>query len=804
MHIFSKYARLLCLLSTSLWAASPLGPDTDTFPGTYQADFAGPEPRISGRLPAPWSAVFQETRGTARLTFAPDPVRERPAFGLINLSGARGLALVTDPPVSVQPGARYRMEWEVLTTGETRGTLRMSGAVRRSVPLRDTRGTWQRLSETFTAETNALHLEFTSTGQGGNEGLYLSKFRLERLDTPEETPAPPRTPGTEHPLYATYRQSLDGLGSLSFLNSPDPDIIIRSVETGNLHEISNQPFGVYRRFEITRAGTTPQAVRLRIANRESIHPGETLMMVFMARGFKTPQPEEDGTAAEVQAVIRGPDDVPGPHNLKWHWSTLNQTQSLRERWTRHVVFARWEAHRELRPGEIHFEIHMAQKPQTIDIGGIALLSLKDADRDRFPVSVPAYMGQDPQASWRELADQRIQTHRTGIMTIRVTDAEGTPVPDAQVRVEMQRHAFQFATSVSLPTWHGRSPDGREFSEDDLRTYRTRSMAYFNRVELEDVYTWRTWEAAKDSETFQNMLTEMVTWYRERNISLDAGPLWIAHPDRLPQPPPSDIPDALRASITHRIQEADPALMDWTVIRETAGNHTLLDSQGVQVLADSFRTAQQARPDARLWLEEADIRHAIANGAFEKFQIPPNHGWLGWFEDQTVPLYGLKVQAQGGLLHNFGPEHWWRILDSVETRFDLPLRFTRLHVNYRNPTPEEQAYQENHFRDTLRTLFAHPSVEGISLAGFWSRAHPFPTAALWDAQWDPTPLGQIYLDLVYDAWWTQETGTTNAEGLYEIRGFQGTHQVQITTPDGQEIRRLLDLETDQAELLISLP
>lgn len=790
-------------------AENLLGRDTGDFPGGFELRVQNGRQSTTGRLPAPWAAVYTEERGNAVLRFGPDPVRERPAFGLVNLSPHRGLALVTDPPVTLIPGTEYVLEFEHLTTGGGLGAARLSGAVRRTVPLRDSQQTWQRTRERFTADSDSLRLEFTSASTGPEQAVYISRLRLRPADAPEQDNGPSaphagRTGAALRGAYGLYQQAYRDWGGLSFLNTPDADNLVRGVEGGRIRETENMPFSVFRRYEVERPGATPAAVRLQVSNTDSVLEGETLVMVFYARGEKFPQEEDDGLGAEIQVLMRGPDDVPGSPPFAWMWTERNLTLPLRERWTRHVVPAVREAHRDIPPGEMTFEIHMAMKAQQVDIGGLALVSVSNARRDRFPSIAPTYVGRGPGAAWRREAEDRIRAHRTGELVVRVTDGDDNPVPGARVELRMRRHSFGFGTRVSLPVWHGRGEFGRgNVSEDDRNMYRNRSMAYFNRVNLKNAFSWRVWDQAGDSESFRELLGETLGYYQDRNVSVTSGPLLVPGRQHLPDPPPDDVSAALARSIRERTETADDRVADWIVVRGTAGNRDLLRREGSGLMTTAFNAAGETAPNARLWLEEADIRHAILSGAFQDFDIPAEQGWPGWLRGQNAPLHGLAAQAQGGILLDIGARQWWRIFDAVQERFDLPVRFTRLHTHIRNPEdPEQVSYQTDMFRDTLTTLFAHPAVDGIELEGFWAPAHPFASSALWDADWQPTPVGQVYLDLVFEQWWTETEGTTDASGALTLRGYHGHYELTVEH-NGESRRKLLRLKGGRTEAGIQL-
>jgi len=792
----------LIFLNHSGLCANLLAGDTDGFPGEFEIQISRGQQTVTGRIPPPWAAGYEENRGEARLRFGPDPLRQRPSFGLINLSGPKALVLTTRPAVTVEPGTEYELSFELLSHNSAIGTLRLSGATRRIVPLRDTRGVWLRQREIFTAESAELNMEFSNSGDGAEQGIYLSRLRL----VPAGTPPPPdprtrvgsaRLPG----FYGQLQEEFARIGPMSFLNGPEPDVVTRLSGGGDLQEVENMPFRVFRRHLIRQPGSTPQSDMLRIQNRDPVLAGETVMLVFYARGEKSPQSLDDGEGPVIQGVLRGPIDLPVNEPVRWQWNDPGRQQFPREAWTRFEVPARWAAPRDMQPGELSFEIWMGHKAQRIDIGGLALITFQNADRDALPRPVFRYRGDEAEAAWRQDAQDRIRQHRTGVIRFKVEDGEGNPLPGASVSLEMQRHAFHFGTAIDFLTWHGRTRLARPFNENDLLQYRTRSMSYFNRVVVDDVFRWQVWESARSVEGFKPLLDELLRYYHTRGVSVGAGPLWMPGSQNLPQPAPGNVAGALLASIRERVLIADSLVRDWSVVRETAGNREQLKELGPEILLSALREVNTSDGDARLWIEEVDIRHAILNGAFLDHNIPANHGWPGWLKDQKAPLFGLSAHAAGGLLRDFSPEQWWRIFDAFQSRFQLPLRFTRLHIPLQDPEdPVQQHVQLQHFRDSLLTLFAHPAVEGVDFSGFWASAHSVPASAFWDADWNTTPLGEQYLDLVYREWWSRESGVADENGIVSLPAFHGTHQI-ILRHGGLERRSLLNFESESREVTL---
>ena len=78
-----------------------------------------------------------------------------------------------------------------------------------------------------------------------------------------------------------------------------------------------------------------------------------------------------------------------------------------------------------------------------------------------------YEGMEDSAGWRREAEQRIFGLRQGEFSIEVQDANGQPLPDAEIDLRLVRHHYGFGCSLRL---------GRAFSDEypgELRArYRT--------------------------------------------------------------------------------------------------------------------------------------------------------------------------------------------------------------------------------------------------------------------------------------------------------------------------------------------
>ena len=76
--------------------------------------------------------------------------------------------------------------------------------------------------------------------------------------------------------------------------------------------------------------------------------------------------------------------------------------------------------------------------------------------------------------------------------------------------------------------------------------------------------------------------------------------------------------------------------------------------------------------------------------------------------------------------------------------------------------------------------------GVQLWGFWANAHWYPNAALYDADWREKPNALAWKEQIFNEWWNDFDGTTNAQGKFDERGFYGDYQVTVTVGEEQQI------------------
>jgi GH35 family endo-1,4-beta-xylanase len=189
-------------------------------------------------------------------------------------------------------------------------------------------------------------------------------------------------------------------------------------------------------------------------------------------------------------------------------------------------------------------------------------------------------------------------------------------------------------------------------------------------------------------------------------------------------------------------------------------------------------AHNGDPGAKLWLNDYDI---LTGNRLEDYMAH-----IRKLLRQGVPIAGIGVQ---GHLHaeTFDRAHLKKALDSLAV-FKLPIRVTEFNMPgqrskyYREKiqvmSPQDEELKAKELVDYYRICFAHPAVEGILMWGFWAGANWIPVSSLYKRDWSPTPAAEAYRDLIFNEWWTRESGVAGKDGTYTVPAFYGKYKVTV--------------------------
>jgi endo-1,4-beta-xylanase len=399
--------------------------------------------------------------------------------------------------------------------------------------------------------------------------------------------------------------------------------------------------------------------------------------------------------------------------------------------------------------------------------------------------------------WRAAAHERIEQHRKGTFRFVVTDEQGVPVAGAPVHVRMKRHQFGWGTTVNStlladtqwnpnyrqklnPTAGGLTGDGRTFN-----------LAVF-----ENEMKWRYWENA--SNTVKNTRLTQVAWMR--NNGMDVRGHVLAWGDQSTWPndfAASDSLEFLKQRIEGHIkalagrQGVRGVLREWDVLNEPVNVLHLRDKfrgrpgypTGEEIYDEIFRWAHEADPDAKLYINE----YNTVNGAGTSWGNSVRDRYLTLIRrliDNGVPINGIGLQGHVSPTHAPSMPNLLVALDAYAA---TGLRIAITEYDYTDPSCAIKANEQmaaNYLRDFLTMIYSHRSVDSFTMWGFWDQAHWRCDSPMYRENWTLKPSGEVFIDLVFNTWWTDETVQTDANGIAEVRGFLGTYEIEAEVPAGR--------------------
>ncbi|MEM1027242.1 MAG: endo-1,4-beta-xylanase [Planctomycetota bacterium] len=554
--------------------------------------------------------------------------------------------------------------------------------------------------------------------------------------------------------------------------SPD-DIALDAEGLATIETVSadHAEFDFAARVVVDQRPSATWSIQANLLNAEPIRKGDVLHLGFYARCLESMTGEG---FADVKFELNG---EPWPQSM-------DHQVSYAVDWKRFDF--PFIAERDYAPGEGKLSFQLGYDAQVMEFGGVTLHNFgPDIELAALPRTKLTYSGREADAPWRLEALQRIEELRMSDLAVTVTDANGQPVSGAKVRVQMQRHAFPFGSAVVAKTLAGPEADAKyaQLVED-----------HFNEVVFENDMKWVSHGFGEPQD-----IEAAMTWLEERDITLRGHvlvwPGWTWLPQDLQEL--KDQPELLRQRVADRVTSTAGKyagrMADWDVLNEPFNNTDLMDILGEEVMDEWFHLAKAADPDAMRYINDWGI---LTNGGYDTNHQDVYFNIIEGLIERGAPIQGIGMQGHFGSTLT-PPTRLLEIMDRYAAT-GLRLKITELDI-----VMLDEELRADYLRDVMTAAFSHPSMDGVLLWGFWAERHWKPSAALWDSGWNLRPHGQAWLDLVKDAWWTDEQITTDANGVIATRGFLGDYTVTVEH-DGQQVEQAFTLDRDGETVTLRLP
>lgn len=236
-----------------------------------------------------------------------------------------------------------------------------------------------------------------------------------------------------------------------------------------------------------------------------------------------------------------------------------------------------------------------------------------------------------------------------------------------------------------------------------------------------------------------------------------------------------------------VGELNGRIAAWDVVDHPGDRHDLIDLLGSGEIDEWFRQARAAATGPRLFLNESDV---LAGDRLTRLVTI-----LDELTGRDVPIDAIGVKGH----FDEQPPSIQVLSDRLDqlASFELPMMITEFDMDTDDP-----ALYADFTRDLMTLAFSHPSVEGFIFWGFWEGRQALPKAAMYQQDWSIKPIGEVYRDLVFHQWWTDDVVLSNASGDLLTRAFLGDYVI-TARKDDLSATATLSLDGNGASITLQL-
>lgn len=536
----------------------------------------------------------------------------------------------------------------------------------------------------------------------------------------------------------------------------------------SINESTDTEFSKLVKATISRAGNNAWDSGWSLRNQNRINANDKVLIIFSIRAV--------GGSGKVNVFAE---------NSTTFDKEVFLSVDVSEEWTHY--FVPFDASRTFNPNSLTFGFHLAHQVQTLEIGGYTAMNFKNTvNLEDLPnqVNNDQYDGFEADAPWRSAAAERIENLRKSNLNIQVKNDAGEVIDGAQIAIKMLRHDFAFGSAVNANKIAGNNTQNNIY-QDKIINLDGKGHG-FNWVVFENDMKWPAWEDHWFVQ--QDGVARAVQWLRERDIQIRGHTLVWPGASNMPNDINQNrndidyiknrIDNHLKSILTFAGMQGEIA--EWDVLNEITTNRSLEEyfrgkegySTGREILTEIFKKTRELDPNTGLWLNDyvtISTNSKPGNGNYDNLKK-----FTQELLDAGVELEGLGFQGHIGGFPN-GIPSVLETLDDFYNEFGLKAKITE----YDMPNFVDEATAAQYLGDFLTAIFSHESMNGFLFWSFWDGAtwiQGGTKSNFFQQNWTPNATLDVFVNLVFNEWWTDELVTTNMEGQIDTRVFKGTYEI----------------------------
>ena len=210
------------------------------------------------------------------------------------------------------------------------------------------------------------------------------------------------------------------------------------------------------------------------------------------------------------------------------------------------------------------------------------------------------------------------------------------------------------------------------------------------------------------------------------------------------------------------------LTDWDVINEVIARNQMYSTYGMEETVKKwFKWAREADPDVKLYYNECKVVGIPSNQYLKNMKA-----FIDEMIAHEVDFDGIGIQGHLGFMPVSPYDFYQEVIEIA--KYGKEMKITEFDVKDKEIPDEE--FEASYTRDVMILMFSIENMNGFLMWGFNDKNHWLDNAPLFDGNWNLKLSGEQYVDLVYNKWWTQEEGKTDANGSFSTKGYYGDYLI----------------------------